>query len=151
MKLNIFNKLALVSAMVMTTGVVSANAFEESSEDTSSAIYESYDSSSSFDHDRRRDRRRHRDHDRHRDRYRRDRYDYDTCSRNQPVYLVCKVNGRHENVTGYIDCGTGYEGSYCYNVDVPGYRILKMNVTYRCEYGRWQIQNMPGQGCKLSY
>lgn len=142
MKMNIFKKVALVSVMMMSAGVLSANTLQDSSEASElqlnsgdySSDYTSYDH---WDRDRR-------DHDRDR----RDRRDlcYD-----QSVDLVCKVNGRHESVRGYTDCGRSYDGDYCSNIDVPGYRILKMNVTYRCEYGRWRIQNTPGQGCKLTY
>lgn len=137
MKMNTFSKVALVAIMMMSAGVLSANTLQGS--EASELQFISGDYSSDYNPYDRWDR------DRRDPRDRRD-FCYD-----EPVDLVCKVNGRHESVRGYTDCGRAYEGSYCSNIDVPGYRILKMNVTYRCEYGRWRIQNTPGQGCKLTY
>ncbi len=124
MTMTIFKKIALVSAMVMNAGILSANTLGDM--DNSSELQSNF-SYDLLDHDRR---------------------GRDTCY-DERVDLVCKVNGRHQSVTGYIDCGRSYEGQHCSNVYVPGYRVLKMNVLYRCEYGRWRMQHISGQGCKL--
>lgn len=110
MGFKVFNKIAIMSAMLISAVVVSAGAFDQGYNDINASIYDAQDSNYTLDHNRGR---------------------RDTCYP-QEVDLVCKVNGRHEAVTGYVNCGRAYEGSICYNVEVPGYRVVKMNVTYRC-------------------
>lgn len=160
---NFFKKMALLAVVILTAGTLSANADPEVStntdQDISADAGQEIDNSvndpstfQSYDRPRRGDRRDYprRDYPR-RDYPRRDdprRGGYNTCY-DQTLYLVCKVNGRHQSVTGYTNCGPSYEGSYCYNVTVPGYRIQKMNVTYRCENGRWRLLDIAGTGCKL--
>lgn len=163
---SILKKIALLSVVIFTAGAASANADQDVStstdQDISADAEQTFDDSqndnsvndpSTFDsYDwRRRDPRRdypRRDYPR-RDYPRRD--GYGSCY-DQTVYLVCKVHGRHQSVTGYTNCGRTYEGSYCYNVYVPGYRIQKMNVTYRCENGRWRLlDHIAGTGCRLTY
>ncbi len=73
---------------------------------------------------------------------------YNNCY-DQEVYLVCKIFGSHQTVRAYTNCGTGYEGDHCYNAEVPGYIETKMNVTFRCEYGRWELLQLPSNGCTL--
>lgn len=127
--MNIFKNIALVS-LLMSAGFVSANTLGDvdSASDSSEFQVSSAGDSYSYDY-----------------------WDHrDTCY-DQSVDLVCKVNGSHQAVTGYTDCGRSRDGDLCSNIDVPGYRILKMNVVFRCDYGRWRIQNMAGQGCKLAY
>lgn len=129
MGFKVFSKIALIAAMFISTVVVSASAYDQSDDDVNASIIDVQDSNYTLDHYRGR---------------------RDICYP-QAVDLVCKVNGRHEAVTGYVNCGRGYEGSLCYNVEVPGYRVIKMNVTYRCEYGQWRMIPTRKQGCSLIY
>jgi hypothetical protein len=149
-------KIALLSVVIFTTGAASANADRDVSTSTDQTISADAEQTidDSMNDDSINDPSIFESYDRRRRDHRRDyprRYDYDTCY-DQALYLVCKVNGRHQSVTGYTNCGRSYEGSYCYSVYVPGYRIQKMNVTYRCENGRWRLLDyIPGTGCRLTY
>jgi len=171
MKTNILKKMALISIMSVSAGILPAHADQDVDTSTNSSIDAlmdtSVDSSIDTSTDASPDSSILRD---YRNRGRRDRgyfpryprypqypqypnypqRGYSSCYDHE-LYLTCKVNGRHQAVTGYTNCGVGYQGSYCYSAYVPGYRVNKMNVTYRCEYGRWQLQDVRGTGCSLSY
>lgn len=98
------------------------------------------------DWDRDRDRR---DHDRDWDRDGRGGGRRDDC-RDQSVSLYCKINGHHNYINAYTDCGYTQEGQICNRVSTPGYYQVAMRIAYRCDRGRmvWLLGN-DGQ-CKLS-
>lgn len=104
------------------------------------------------DHDRDRDFDRDRGgHGRDRDRdFDRDRGGRRDDCRDESVTLYCKINGNHNYITAYTDCGYTQEGAVCNRVSTPGYYQVAMRIAYRCDRGRmvWLLGN-DGQ-CKLS-
>ncbi len=126
--------------------------------DEDSYYNDRYDSDSRDRRRRRADRdRRRRRRDRDRDRRRRDRDrdhdDYDKqCSRSQSVQLLCEIkDGKRKHitgVTGQVDC-SGREGDTCYNVYFKNYYTRKLNVTFSCRGGQWEMAYTKNAGCYL--
>ncbi len=91
------------------------------------------------------------DHDRDFDRNRRPPPRRDFGCGNDPVTLYCKINGHHDYITAYTDCGYVRENGFCERVYTPGYYQVAMRVAFRCENGNWVwLLGNNGQ-CKLSY
>lgn len=170
---NILSKVVGLStlALIGFSIIASVSASAQSFGDSFSLDRADHGRGGDFDLDRRGDRRRDHDrdwdrggHDRHRDWDRdRDRRDHDRdwdrdgrrggytddC-RDESVSLYCKINGQHNYIIAYTDCGYTREGETCHRVSTPGYYQVAMRIAYRCERGRmiWLLGN-EGQ-CKLS-
>lgn len=89
-------------------------------------------------------------HDRDRGGYDHDRRGYGRGCGDQPVTLICKINGNHRSITAYTDCGYSRDGDYCDRVYTPGYYQISMRLLYRCERGHWTWLLGNDGKCKLS-